>query len=389
MRRSSGILSDASRAKHIKGCAVKRILSIDGGGIRGVFSLQILAAIEALFRRQQQKDDLVLAKVFDLFAGTSTGAIIATCLSWGMAVREIEDLYLQCGPEIFAKEHWYTRWKRKYRSEPIARRFARKFCEGAEGSEPALLGSKRLLTRLLIVMRNASTGSPWPISNNPKAIFNDPSLPDCNLNIPIWKLLRASTAAPTYFEPEEIQLGDHSFLFVDGGITPFNNPTLMAVFMATLPPYGLSWPASRELLHVVSIGTCNVRAKLPHKLAGDVNLLDAARFLPLALMDTIAGEQDFICRVLGDCVHGAVIDSEVKELNKPTLLSRDEQKFTYVRYDQAFDAEHSKALQLSKAEAELDDLTLIPLLQKMGRDYASKHVHLEDLFPQKNEADYA
>jgi patatin-like phospholipase/acyl hydrolase len=56
-------------------------LSLDDGGSRGVFSLQTLASIEALFRQEQKRGDLVLADVFDLFAGTSTGAIIATCLS--------------------------------------------------------------------------------------------------------------------------------------------------------------------------------------------------------------------------------------------------------------------------------------------------------------------
>lgn len=366
---------------HLTRRTVKRILSLDGGGIRGVFSLQILASIEALFRQDQKRNNLVLADVFHLFAGTSTGAIIAACLAWGMPVREIEELYLGCGPEIFAKEHWYRRWKTKYRAEPIAHVFRQKFSEDAQGTTPAFLGSKRLRTLLLVVMRNATTGSPWPISNNPHACFNDPALPDCNLNIPLWQLLRASTAAPTYFPPEEIQLGDQSFLFVDGGMTPFNNPTLIALLMATLPPYRLCWPAGRDLLHVVSIGTCATRARLPHKPSTNVNLLDALQYLAPAWIGAISTEQDLLCRVLGDCVHGAILDSEIQSLDSPTLFSANEQKFTYVRYDQAFDAAHANAHRLSKAEAELDDLTLIPLLQHIGREYATEHVRLEHLFP--------
>lgn len=360
---------------------MKRILSLDGGGVRGVFSLQILASIEELFRKQQSRSDLVLADVFDLFAGTSTGAIIATCLSWGMPVHEIEELYLRCGPEIFAKEHWYRRWRTKYRAEPIAQIFQRKFCEDAEGRVPALLGSKRLRTLLLVVMRNGSTGSPWPISSNPNACFNDPSLPDCNLRIPLWQLLRASTAAPIYFPPEEIHLGKQSFLFVDGGMTPFNNPTLIAVFMATLPQYRLCWPAGREQLHVISIGTCAVRAKLAEKSATDTNILDSIQYLAPAWIGAISAEQDFICRVLGDCVYGGKIDTEVESLDVPTLFSPNEQKFTYVRYDQAFDGGHFKGRQLSKAEAELDDLTMIPLLTDLGREYAAENVRFEHLFP--------
>jgi uncharacterized protein len=360
---------------------MKRILSLDGGGIRGIFSLQILASMEALFREHKGKADLVLADVFDLFAGTSTGAIIATCLAWGMPVREIEELYITCSSEIFAKERWYERWKTKYRAEPIAQLFGRRFCEDAGGQVPALLGSKRLRTLLLVIMRNATTGSPWPVSNNPNACFNDPALSDCNLNIPLWQLLRGSTAAPTYFPPEEIQLGDNSFLFVDGGMTPFNNPTLIAVFMSTLPQYRLNWLASREHLHVTSIGTCAVRARLPQKPATKVTLLDAVRFLAPAWIGAISAEQDFICRVLGDCVHGGRIDSEVESLDTPTLFSPAEQKFTYVRYDEAFDMQHREGQVLANADAELDDVTLIPILQQMGRGYASAHVRLEHMFP--------
>ena len=362
---------------------VKRILTLDGGGIRGVFSLQILDAIEAMFRQDQKRPDLVLADVFDFFAGTSTGAIIAACLSWGMSISEIEALYLHCANEIFSKEHWYRRWKTKYRAEPIAALFRNKFCEDVEGGTPALLGSKRLRTLLLIMMRNASTGSPWPITNNPHASFNDSSLPDCNLNIPLWQVVRASTAAPMYFPPEEISLGGRDFLFVDGGMTPFNNPALISVLMATLPQYKVCWPAGRENLHLVSIGTCATRAKLPHKTATEVNLLDSVRYLAPAWIGAIAVEQDFICRILGDCVNGFPIDSEVKTLDTPSLFPANEQKFTYVRYDESFEAAQAEAQLLSKAEAEMDDLTMVPLLQKMGKTYVEKHVRFEHLFPRK------
>jgi hypothetical protein len=57
---------------------------------------------------------------------------------------------------------------------------------------------------LLIVTQNASTDSPWSISTNPRGKYNDPARPDCNLRIPLWKLVRASTAAPIFFSPEEI-----------------------------------------------------------------------------------------------------------------------------------------------------------------------------------------
>src|SRR5438876_10975369 len=137
--------------------ALKRIISLDGGGIRGVFSLQILARIEELFRAEHDRKDLVLADVCDLFAGTSTGAIIAAFLAWGAPVHEIEHLYVQRGAEMFARERWFRRWRCKYRAESIADFFRNHFYDAP--GQPALLGSKKLKKLLLVVMRNASTGS--------------------------------------------------------------------------------------------------------------------------------------------------------------------------------------------------------------------------------------
>jgi uncharacterized protein len=146
---------------------MKRILALDGGGIRGMFSLQILARIEELFRQDRNEPNLVLADVFDFIAGTSTGAIIATFLAWGKTVREIERLYVERGAEMFARERWYRLWKAKYRADAIAQFFREIFSE--EDGTSALLGSKRLRTLLLVIVRNASTGSAWPLWNNPDA----------------------------------------------------------------------------------------------------------------------------------------------------------------------------------------------------------------------------
>ncbi|MEM6916215.1 MAG: patatin-like phospholipase family protein, partial [Verrucomicrobiota bacterium] len=68
---------------------MKRILSLDGGGIRGVFTIAILERIEALLREhyKDSKPGLVLADYFDFIGGTSTGAIIAALLSKGLSVR--------------------------------------------------------------------------------------------------------------------------------------------------------------------------------------------------------------------------------------------------------------------------------------------------------------
>ncbi len=356
----------------------KRILALDGGGIRGVFSLQILSRIEQILREAHARPALVLADVFDLFAGTSTGAIIAAFLAWGASVREVESLYLEHGREMFARQSWFLRWKCKYRAEMIARYFRESFAE-SDGT-PALLQSKRLRKLLIVVMRNATTGSPWPISSNPEARFNDPSLSDCNLNVPLWQLLRASTAAPTFFPPEEIALGNRKFLFVDGGVTPYNNPSLLAVMMATLPCYRLYWPASRQSLHLVSVGTGHQHTHLPHKLARNIDLLDQLKFVIPAVLGAVSVEQDILCRILGDCLHGSPIDSEIGRLDAPSLLDAGQQKFSYARYNCEMDSSEVGE-PMTPTELQMDNLKVISRLRDIGRAYAEANVRPEHLWP--------
>jgi hypothetical protein len=367
---------------------MKRILALDGGGIRGVFTLQVLARIEELFRDERRRPALVLRDEFDFFAGTSTGAIIATFLAWGLPVREIERLYLERGAEMFSKADLLERTLRnKYEAESIAAFFQEFFHEDDAARTPALLGTRRFGTgetmkHLLVVMRNATTGSAWPVCNNPHAKFNDPALPDCNLQIPLWKLLRASTAAPTFFPPEEIVLGGQSHLFVDGGITPYNNPALIAALMATLPPYRLEWPTGPDRLQLVSVGTGNVRTRLAKALARQVHKLDFLEFIAPAFLGTVGAEQDMLCRVLGDCVFGAAIDTEMGDLRGPGLLAPAEKKFSYIRYNREFSLEEIETLQReSQLAFGLDNLELIPFLQQTGTDYARASVRREHLFP--------
>ena len=90
-------------------------------------------------------------------------------------------------------------------------------------------------TRFLLVLRNATTGSPWPLTNNPKTLYNDLTLPDCNLKLPLWQFIRASVDAPTFFPSEIIKLGSQTFEFIDGGVSPYNKPSFLAYQIATLP----------------------------------------------------------------------------------------------------------------------------------------------------------
>jgi hypothetical protein len=361
---------------------MKRILALDGGGIRGVFSLEILLRIEALLREHFKNPNLVLADKFDFFAGTSTGAIIATGLSWGMPVDELMEFYVRHGATMFQPVPWYNPFKRflvsRYEAKPLGDMLRRTLSEDGKGEQPALLDSKRLRTLLLVVLRNHTTGSAWPVTNNPLAMYNDPSLPDCNMKIPLWKLVRASTAAPTYFDPEEIMLGGKRHVFVDGAITPYNNPALIAALTAILPCYRLAWETGPEKIRLISLGT--MRFSLAE---ADVNIrkmwlgYNAPR-IPAALMQGMALEQDYLCRCLGQCIHGEELDSEIGTLEGAALAGRN--WFSYVRYNQSYMGKAADDLLRERPQlARLDAIEAIPALREIGRAYAEEHVRIEHL----------
>jgi uncharacterized protein len=360
---------------------LKRILALDGGGIRGVFTLEVLLRMQTLLREHFGRPEMTLSDHFDFFAGTSTGAIIATCLCWGMDVRRVLDLYVEYGQTMFTPVAWRHPLRRlffaRFEAQPLSDMLLKLFSEDGEGKQPSLLGTARLKQLLLVVVRNHSTGSQWPLTNNPLAKYNDRSLPDCNLDIPLWQVLRASTAAPVYFDPERIRLGDRTYVFVDGSLTPYNNPALIAGLTATLPCYRLEWPAGPENLRIVSMGTLRFSSALPSKIRKLWVGYHAAK-IPPALIQGIAWEQDYICRCLGRCLCGEDLDEEVGPLLGVTLPG--EPWFSYVRYNQSFNAVQAEALlQTHPMLARLDAVTAIPILRELGRAYAQDHVRLQHL----------
>src|SRR5262245_10238586 len=82
----------------------RKLLALDGGGIRGLITIEILAEIERIVRKQANRPSLVLADYFDYIGGTSTGAVIGTLLALGKPVDEIRRIYLDCGAMMFDKK---------------------------------------------------------------------------------------------------------------------------------------------------------------------------------------------------------------------------------------------------------------------------------------------
>ena len=176
--------------------------------------------------------------------------------------------------------------------------------------EDTTLGSEKLRALLMVVLRNATTDSPWPPSNNPAAKYNSAALPECNLKLPLWQLVRASTAAPVYFPPEVVHVG-RDFIFVDGGVTMYNNPAFQLFLMATSEPYNLLWPTGEEKMLLISVGT-GASANANNNLSPEeMNLIYNATTIPSALMAAALHEQDLLCRIFGKCLCGDLLDLEI------------------------------------------------------------------------------
>lgn len=359
-----------------EGIAPKSLLAIDGGGIRGVIALEILDRLQATLRAGSGDADLVLADAFDYIAGTSTGAIIAAGLSLGMSTDQLLTLYVEHGAEMFDRGRLRDRLHHAYdpdRLEAILKQHL-----GADTT----LGSDRLRTLLLIVLRNATTDSPWPVSSNPRAKFNDRSLADCNLDLPLWQLVRASTAAPFYFPPETITLGNRDYVFVDGGLTPFNNPAFQLFTMATLDAYGLGWPTGEDRMLLVSVGTGNAEVPRPNLDDRDMHLGYHATSTVGALMSSAAAQQDLLCRALGRCRWGVAIDAEVGDLHHTSGLAATP-LFSYVRYDMPLSTVTLHHLGLNHIRladvVPIDQVDHIAAMREIGRGIAARAVHLDHM----------
>lgn len=287
----------------------RRVLALDGGGIRGLISLGILERIEAMIK---EKTGLPLCGYFDYIGGTSTGAIIAAGLARGMTTSDLIEFYRNYGRQMFDPSALLERYKYLHTADPLARQLQQVF------GPTTTLDPDDLRCLLLVVTKNVSTDSAWPVSSNPDAKYNDPSRPDNNARMALWRLVRASTAAPVYF-PAEIMTWDPSspseaVVFVDGGMTPYNNPAFLLYRMATEPAYRLNWAKGEKNLLLVSVGTGAAESEGATAAAPNKNIVSTVAGLPGALMYAMQVDQDISCRTVGRCTFGAPLDRELLDL---------------------------------------------------------------------------
>lgn len=354
----------------------RKLLALDGGGIRGILTLEILLKMEQLLAEATgEGENFRLCNFFDYIGGTSTGAIIAAGLARGMSASELLDFYQKTGPAMFDKAFIINRLKYLYKSQPLAEQLQEVFGKDTN------LHPRNLKCLLLIVTRNVSTDSAWPVSSNPVAKFNDCSRADCNLNIPLWQLVRASTAAPVFFAPEVLQWDQNDptkiFKFVDGGLTPYNNPAFLLSRMATQAPYRLNWRTGEKNLLLISVGT-GAAPRLDADVYSQGNLAENLATIPSALMYGAQVDQDINCRMVGRCVYGDMIDLELGDLiardegGRATPLSQDMGRaFTYARYNADLSSPWLNRMGLGDIDpnkvSKLDSVDHMDDLRRIGR----------------------
>ena len=133
----------------------RKMLTLDGGGIRGMITLEILSKIESLLAvGTGRSSEFRLCEYFDYFGGTSTGAIIAAGLARGMSAQGLLNFYKESGAAMFEKAALLDRFNHLYKRDPLAAKLQEVF------EENSTLEPQHLRSLLLVVTRNVSTDSP-------------------------------------------------------------------------------------------------------------------------------------------------------------------------------------------------------------------------------------
>lgn len=213
-----------------------KVLAIDGGGIRGVIPAMLLAEIERLTQRP-------ISELFDLIAGTSTGGILALGVTKptddripAYSASELIGIYEEDGSEIFSAGPWHrltalgNLLEERYPARGVETVLQRYF-----GDAPL----ESALKDLLITAYDIERRTPFFFKSY-----------RADRNYPMWQVARATSAAPTYFEPALLEnpRSTDRFTLVDGGVFA-NNPAMCAHVEAKN-----RYPDFDDIL-VVSLGT--------------------------------------------------------------------------------------------------------------------------------------
>jgi len=265
-----------------------RVLSIDGGGIRGLIPALVLEEVERATGRR-------IAELFDLIAGTSTGGILALALTRpgpdgrpAYSAADLVQLYEREGGTIFSRSIWH-------RARGFGNAFEEKYPTGPmEQVLEQYFGDTRLaqaLTNVLVTGYELEERRPFFFkSHNARA---DPAD-----DFPMKLAARATSAAPTYFEPAKVPSAAPPGYqaLVDGGV--FANNPAMCAYVEALRKWG------PENIVMLSLGTGEAVQPIPYRSARNWGLVNWAQPILSVVFDGVSDTVDYQLRALASADTG-------------------------------------------------------------------------------------
>ncbi len=280
---------------------VRRILTLDGGGIRGLISAIWL---EDLQRRLLAAGKGQVREHFDLIVGSSTGALLAAGLTSGVQPHELTTLYQHFGDDVFpgAAERLWSRVTRTFTQGLSAPRYSPK---GLEAVLRRVFGTRVLgdaSPRLMTIAYDTISRSP---------LFFKSFKPE-HRSVPLWEVCRAATAAPTYFPAHLATIEGRRRALIDGGVVA-NNPTACAIAEAVR----LNADSRLDRLVVLSIGTGQTTRPISEHSATTWGAVEWAIPIIDVLFDGSADSVDYIADQL-------LADGHYTRLQAPLLRGYDD-----------------------------------------------------------------
>lgn len=274
-----------------------RILSLDGGGIRGIIPGQVVVSLEKKLAEKSGNPNARVAEYFDMIAGTSTGGIL-TCLylfpdadgtTTQFSATEAVDLYLKHGGEIFARSLWqrlrsqFGLGDEKYSEKPLVEALSR-FLDDRKLSE---LVKPCLITAYDIENRRATFFTQHDAVENEEKDF------------PLIHVARSTSAAPTFFQVANAESrAQNQLSLIDGGVFA-NNPTLCAYSEARKKLD--SNPTAKDMV-ILSLGTGHVKEPYSYDKAKNWGALGWIRPLISILMSGVSETVDYQLKQIFDSV---------------------------------------------------------------------------------------
>jgi len=323
----------------------RRILALDGGGVRGLLTLGMLGELEKELRARSGDPDYRLSQYFDLIGGTSTGSIIATGLAHGWTVEGVTQAYLKIIPKVFGRKRAFGLLEPAYDEWPLADALKKFFGDD-------VLESVDLETGLAVFAKRADTGSAWVLCNNPRWKYYDRKEPgaghESNSGFKLRSIVQASAAAPHYFRrvqihiqhaEEKVKPGE----FIDGGVAGFNNPALELLSLVRDPAFGFEWTLGEQQVYLLSLGTGWLRERNVGGRLFVSRTISALR----SMINDVSLQQIAYLQALSRVQMRWYINSEKQyQENKSYLAPEGAPLLTYQRVDVRLEPEKDRAKEL-------------------------------------------